>query len=283
MSEASTDPVGSLALAVAAAVAAVRGGDGASSVPLRLERPKHERQGDYSTNAAMLLAPALNLPPREIAGRISAAVGEQLGQDLATTEVAGPGFLNLVMSDGWHRRAVQSILDAGKAFGEGGTQTPERILLEFVSANPTGPLATSSGGRHGAYGDALARILAHHGHTVGREYYFNDAGNQIRLLGASVKARARGEPVPEGGYQGDYVRELAAQIPGAADREVEDLTQAAVELLLTEIKKTLDRYGVHFDRFFSERTLHEGSPSPLQRALAQLEQAGHIYRSEGAV
>ena len=140
----------------------------------------------------------------------------------------------------------------------------------------------AASGRHAAYGDALARILEHHGHTVAREYYFNDAGNQIRLLGASVQARARNAEVPEGGYQGDYVRELAAAIPDAAERPVDEVARAAVDLLLEQIKVTLERYGVHFDRFFSERTLHEGEPSGVDRALAQLEAAGHIYRSDDA-
>jgi arginyl-tRNA synthetase len=275
------DPVHALATAVVEAASAVRGGDGAMSV--RLERPKHERQGDYSTNAAMLLAPALKSPPREIAERLGVSLSDRLGEDLAAAEVAGPGFLNLVMSDGWHRRALQSILDAGDRFGTGGAPRPERILIEFVSANPTGPLLASSGGRHGAYGDALARILEHDGNTVSREYYFNDAGGQIRLLGESVRARARGEEVPEGGYQGNYVRDLAAHIPGAADREVEEVAHAAVELLLGEIKASLERYGVRFDRFFLERSLHERDPSPVRRALSQLEGDGHVYRSEGAV
>jgi arginyl-tRNA synthetase len=140
----------------------------------------------------------------------------------------------------------------------------------------------AASGRHAAYGDALARILEHCGHTVSREYYFNDAGNQIRLLGASVQARARGEEVPEGGYQGDYVRDLAAQIPDAATGPVDEVARAAVDRLLEAIKGTLERYGVRFDRFFSERTLHEGEPSGLTRALEQLEQAGHVYRSEDA-
>jgi arginyl-tRNA synthetase len=116
-----------------------------------------------------------------------------------------------------------------------------------------------------------------------REYYFNDAGNQIRLLGESVRARARGEQVPEGGYRGEYVGELAADIPGAAAQPVDELAARAVELMLTAIKATLERYGVHFDRFFSEQTLHEGSPSALERTLSLLEQRGDIYRSEGAV
>jgi arginyl-tRNA synthetase len=118
---------------------------------------------------------------------------------------------------------------------------------------------------------------------VAREYYFNDAGNQIRLLGESVRARARGEEVPEGGYQGSYVADLAASIPGAAQGSVDELAARAVELLWTQIKATLERYGVHFDVFFSERNLHTGSPSQVERALALVEQGGHVYRSEGAL
>ncbi|MGZ4305574.1 MAG: arginine--tRNA ligase, partial [Solirubrobacteraceae bacterium] len=163
----------------------------------------------------------------------------------------------------------------------GGADPVERILTEFVSANPTGPLVAASG-RHAAYGDALARILEYQGHEVSREYYFNDAGGQIRLLGESVRARARGEGVPEGGYQGSYVADLAAEIDGAASLEASDLAARAVELMLQSIKGTLERYGVHFDRFFSERTLHEGSPSGLEQALAMLDEAGHTYRHEGA-
>jgi arginyl-tRNA synthetase len=276
------DPLRELTASVCAAAAAVRGGGGQPSGQIRLERPKHERQGDYSTNAAMLLAPVLDLPPRVIAERIGAELEALLGGDLARTEVAGPGFLNLIMSDAWHRRALASVLQAGERFGADGAHTPERILVEFVSANPTGPLVAASG-RHAAYGDALARILEHHGHTVSREYYFNDAGNQIRLLGESVRARARAEEVPEGGYQGAYVIDLARRIPGAADADVDELARRAVELLLEQIKTTLARYGVHFDRFFSERTLHSGSPSQLQRTVAALEATGHVYRSEGAV
>ncbi len=174
------------------------------------------------------------------------------------------------------------MLDAGERFGAGGADPAQRISVEFVSANPTGPLVAASG-RHAAYGDALARILEHHGHAVTREYYFNDAGNQIRLLGASVRARARGEEVPADGYQGDYVADLAAAIPGAAGASVEEVARSAVALLLDQIKATLDRYGVHFDVFFSERTLHEGWPSPLQHALTVLEKVGHVYHADGAV
>ena len=163
------------------------------------------------------------------------------------------------LGGGARRRAI--------AFGAGGADPAERILIEFVSANPTGPLVAASG-RHAAYGDALARILEHHGHSVSREYYFNDAGNQIRLLGESVRARARGEEVPEGGYQGEYVAELGGQIPGAAELPVRTSSpHARSSCCSARIKATLERYGVRYDTFFSERTLHEGSPSELERAL----------------
>jgi arginyl-tRNA synthetase len=276
-----TGPLEELVAAVRAAVVAVVGGETPAAQPT-LDRPRRKGLGDYSTNAAMLLAPVLGEPPREVAARLAAELSGLLGEDLERAEVAGPGFLNLVLSDAWHHRTLRWVLDAGERFGAGGAEHPERVLIEFESANPTGPLVAASG-RHAAYGDALARILEHHGHSVDREYYFNDAGNQIRLLGASVQARARGEDVPEGGYQGDYVTDLAASIPGAADGDVDELARKAVDLLLAQIKATLERYGVHFDVFFSEQTLHAGSPSPLERALAVLEQSGHVYRAEGAL
>ncbi len=274
-------PLDDLATAVRQAAATVRGGAGEPSAQVKLERSKREDLGDYSTNAAMLLAPVLSAPPREIAQRIGAELESALGEDLTRWEVAGPGFLNLFMSDGWQRRALESVLRAAERFGAGGAEPAERILIEFVSANPTGPLVAASG-RHAAYGDALARILAHHGHTVSREYYFNDAGSQIRLLGESVTARARGGDVPEDGYRGDYVAELAAEIEDSAEAGVSEVAGRAVELLLARIKATLLRYGVSFDRFFSERTLHEGSPSELEVALRLLDERGHTYRSEGA-
>ena len=280
------DPVQELTVAVRAAAAAVRGGVGEPSAQLRVERPKREGLGDYSTNAAMLLAPALKVAPREVAERLGASLADVLGDALERTEVAGPGFLNMLLSDRWHRRALTRILEAGDRFGAGAAAPAERILIEFVSANPTGPLVAASG-RHAAYGDALARMLEHYGHTVAREYYFNDAGSQIRLLGESLQARARGLEVPPGGYEGEYVHELAQAIPGAADGEVMEIARRAVEILLAQIKATLERYGVHYDAFFSERTLHarpaDGSPSQVERVLSQLEQAGHVYKSEGAV
>lgn len=280
------DPVSELREAVLAAAAAL-GGSGAEvrngGAP-NLERPKRAGQGDYATNAAMLLAPRLGAPPREIAEQLGQELTQALGSTLVGYEVAGPGFLNLRLSDGWHQDAVRYVLEAGSAFAAGGAQRPERILLEFVSANPTAELVAASG-RHAAYGDSLGRILRHHGHTVSTEYYFNDAGSQIERLGDSVRARARGEEPPEDGYQGEYVAELAAQIEGAADDSVPVpvIAARAVEILLAKIKATLLRYGVHFDNFFSERTLHEGSPSALERAIETVREAGHVYEHEGAV
>jgi arginyl-tRNA synthetase len=277
-----SDPLSELRTAVLGAAGAIRGAKGELSSPPKLERPKREGQGDYSTNAAMLLAPALGVAPREIAVRLATQLEAELGGALERSDVAGPGFLNLTLSDSWYRGALRGILEAGTGFGAGEEFTPDRILIEFVSANPTGPLVAASG-RHAAYGDALARILIHYGHEVSREYYFNDAGGQIRRLGESVIARAKREEVPEGGYQGEYVRDVADQIPGVAEMDADEAGGHAVELLLAAIKTTLERYGVVYDRFFSERTLHEGSPTAVAQAIALATEAGHTYKSEGAV
>jgi arginyl-tRNA synthetase len=277
-----TPPLVALRAAVQAAAAAVRGGDGDVPLQTRVERPKRENQGDYSTNVAMLLAPSLGEPPRAIAERVGTELAHTLTGELASWEIAGPGFLNLTLSDDWYRGATRTVLDAGDRYGAGAVEHPERVLLEFVSANPTGPLVAANG-QAAAYGDALGRILEHWGHHVHREYYFNDAGGQIRLLGQSVQARARGTEIPEGGYQGDYVRELAEAISEVESMSVDQAAHAAVEILLEQVKATLERYGVHYDQFFSERTLHEGSPSYLDRALAIVAEGGNSYESEGAL
>ena len=277
-----SSPLAELRASVLRAAAMLAADRGSVPAQVRVERPKRAGQGDYSTNLAMLLAPVLRASPRDIAQRVGETLSEVLGEELERFEVAGPGFVNLFMSDGWHRRSLRTVLDSGEGFGAGGASQRRRVLVEFVSANPTGPLVAASG-RHAAYGDALARILAHYGHDVWREYYFNDAGTQIQLLGESVQARARGEAVPEGGYQGDYVRELAEEMPGIESASVDEAAARAVEVLLAQIKATLERYGVHYDRFFSERTLHEGSPSYLDRALEIVAEAGHTYESDGAL
>jgi arginyl-tRNA synthetase len=276
-------PLQHLRAAVEAASAAVRDGEPAKGgVPPTVERPRREGFGDYSTNAAMLLAGSVGQPPREIAERLGAALREQLGGGLERYEVAGPGFLNLFLADAWHARALAAVLADGDAYGAGGAAESERILVEFVSANPTGPLVAASG-RHAAYGDALAEILAFHGHAIQREYYLNDAGAQVRKLGESVQARALGLPVPEGGYEGDYVTELAAEIPDSATADPDHLAQEAVAKMLERIQATLARFGVRHDQVFSERSLYEGAPSAVRRALAALEESGHAYRSEGAL
>jgi arginyl-tRNA synthetase len=279
-----TTPVGDLRAAVERASASLRDGhgDGAARPAPTLERPKKAQFGDYSTNAAMLLAPLLGEPPRDIAARVGEALGAELGPLLERVEVAGPGFLNLFLADAWYREALGHVLAAGDEFGGGGAPEPERINVEFVSANPTGPL-TAAGGRHAAYGDSLARILQFAGHDVHREYYFNDTGSQVRKLGESIRARARGEEVPEGGYEGDYVAELAAEIPGAADADPDELAHAGVERLMEGIRATLGRYRVSFDTWFSERTLHEGEPTPIEHALEEQRRRGHVYESEGAL
>ncbi len=268
--------------ALEAAAAAVGGDAVPPSNRLTLERPKKAGFGDYATNAAMLLAPVVGAPPRDVAGQVGAELSARLGDRLDRVEVAGPGFLNLFLSDGWHAAALADVLAAGDRHGAGSPERPERILVEFVSANPTGPL-TAASGRHAAFGDGLARLLAFAGHHVDREFYVNDAGSQVAKLGASIQARARGEDVPEDGYQGEYVTELAAQIPGAADLAPDELAQRGIELLLERNRATMATYRVGFDHWFFEHTLYEGEPNAVDRAYEQLEAHGHLYRSEGAL
>jgi arginyl-tRNA synthetase len=275
-------PIDELRAAVEAAAADLRNGNPAPSARTTLERPKKAGFGDYSTNAAMLLAPALGAPPREIAERLGAKLSERLGPAVDRVEVAGPGFLNVFLADAWYVAAARQVLDAGDDWGRGTPEQPLRVNLEYVSANPTGPL-TAASGRHAAYGDALARMLELAGHEVFREYYFNDAGTQVERLGVSVQARARHEPVPEDGYQGDYVADLAAQIPGAAEAPPAEVARAAAALVMEGIRATLRAYRVEFDLFFLEGSLHEGEPSAIDIAYGRLREQGHVYESEGAL
>jgi arginyl-tRNA synthetase len=274
-------PVTDLRAAVEAAASGLANGGAPKSRPT-LERPKQADHGDYATNAALVLAPVLKAPPREVAERLGGALRDRLGDSLERVEVAGPGFLNLFLADPWYVGALDWVLAAGEGFGGGGAAPALRVNVEFVSANPTGPL-TAASGRHAAYGDALARVLGFAGHSVAREYYFNDAGTQIERFGESIRARARGEEVPEGGYVGDYVHELAAQIPGAAEMDGHELARLGVELMFDRIKATLRAYRVEYDLFFNEGSLHEGSPSAIERGIEKLSEQGHLYRSDGAL
>jgi arginyl-tRNA synthetase len=230
----------------------------------------------------MLLAPRAGMPPRDVAVRLAEELEQRLGASLDRVEVAGPGFLNLFLADAWYVTALAHVLVAGDAFGGGTADPPERVNVEFVSANPTGPM-TAAGGRHAAYGDSLARLLEFSGHDVTREFYINDMGGQVRRLGASIRARARGEEVPEGGYEGDYVSELAERIPGAATDDLAVVAERGIQLLLEKIRASMHAIGVDFDVWFSEGSLHAGEPSAVQHAFDLLAARGESYRSDGAL
>ncbi|MCW3016419.1 MAG: Arginyl-tRNA synthetase [Solirubrobacterales bacterium] len=277
-------PVDELRAAVLRAGAAL--GATPTSAPT-LERPKQAAHGDYATNAAMLLAGALKSPPREVATRLADAIAVELGEDLERAEVAGPGFLNLFLTDGWHAKALQHVVGAGDAFGQVGADAPGRkkVNVEFVSANPTGPVHVG-GSRNAAFGDALARVLTFLGHDVHREYYVNDYGSQVLKLGESVQARAQGVPVPADGYQGEYLQEVADAIPGAAADDVADVAQQAVALMVRRAMASLQAFGVTFDTWFSERSLHTSrppAPSKVEHAFDVLAEQGRTYRHDGAL
>jgi arginyl-tRNA synthetase len=275
------DPLETLRGTVRTAADSLRDGT-ADSIAPTLERPPKRELGDYSTNAAMLLAPALEQPPRKVAERLRDQLGTHLGSTADRIEVAGPGFVNLFLADRWYRQAVVSLLDAGAGFGGGTTELRERVLIEFVSANPTGPLHAASG-RHAAYGDALARIMAFAGHDVEREYYLNDMGRQVREFGESIAARMRGIEPPEDGYRGDYVIDLAKDLAGegADPEDIEALALRGIEMMRERIESTLARFGVRFDTWSSERSVYERGD--LDRAIETLRDRGHVYEREGAV
>jgi arginyl-tRNA synthetase len=294
-------PLGALREAVLAAAGALGGASdggregesekkstGASTLggadAITLERPPRADFGDYSTNAALVLAPTLGGSPRDVAAALGRELEDRLGESLARFEVAGPGFLNLFLADGWHRQALAGMLAAGEDLGAaGGVQQPERILVEFVSANPTGPMHVGHA-RNAAYGDALARVLELYGHEVEREFYVNDAGSQVVRLGESIAALARGQEVGEDGYKGDYVAALAAELPQAGESEPAELGRAAVAAMVAHMQSSLHAFAVReFDHWQYESALHEGSPSAVEHALAELEAHGHTYRKEGAV
>jgi arginyl-tRNA synthetase len=283
---ATAHPVDALRAAVEAAAAAAAG-EGAPAPKARptLERPRQADHGDYATNAAMLYAPVMKAAPRDVAGRLAESLSAGLGPALDRVEIAGPGFLNLFLADAWYVDALAHVLAEGDRFGAGGAPEFERIDVEFVSANPTGPLHVGHA-RNAAYGDALSRLFSFVGHDVTREFYINDFGSQVANFGRSVQARARGEEVPEDGYVGDYVATLALEIEGAAERPVEEVGQEAVAMMVQRARDSLHAFGVEFDVWFSERTLHDVGPdgsSGVSHGFDVLAAQGHSYTSAGAL
>jgi arginyl-tRNA synthetase len=273
--EQTPDPLTVLRAAIEGAAARL---DGDAGRRLTLERPPKPELGDYSTNAAMLLAPAVGAAPREVAERMRDELVARLGASAERVEVAGPGFLNFFLSDRWHREAVADLVVREPRTEPTGD---EWVLVEFVSANPTGPV-TAAGGRGAAYGDSLARLLEFTGQRVEREYYLNDTGSQVRLFAESIAARMRDQEPPPGGYSGDYVRELAEELRSGADPDdLDALARLGTEAMRTRIEATLSRFGIRFDTWFSERSLHESGG--LEATLAELRERGHVYDSEGAV
>jgi arginyl-tRNA synthetase len=248
---------------------------------IELVPPKDTGHGDFTTNVAMQLAKPLGLPPRDIAAKLVVELERQRPPHLERVEIAGPGFLNLYLAPSWLHEVLLAVVAQGDAYGRSDTLDGRRINLEFVSANPTGPLH-AGGGRWVAVGDALANLLASQGSEVHREYYLNDAGSQLDAFGASLIARYRGNPPPEGGYQGHYVTEMA-------ERMRADLGDAVTEEQAAEwgyrdavrgLQDDLARIGVHFDTWFSERTLHENGD--IARVLDDLRARGVVYEQDGA-
>ena len=243
------DPVARLAAELSEAVGA----------PIELERPSDPAHGDYATNAALQLAPERRQPPRELAEEIAASASGLPAVERA--EIAGPGFVNLWLTDGWLADALAAVVEGGRDFGDGEPDKRERIQVEMVSANPTGPITVASA-RNGAYGDSVARLLEFAGHQLEREYYYNDSGAQMEKFRASVDARRRGEEPPEDGYRGAYIDELAAS------------DEDPVPRMLEEIERTLDVFRVHFDSWALQSRL-EGR---LDEFLPRLD----TYEKDGA-
>jgi len=256
-----------------------------------LMAPRQREHGDFATNVALALASRAGRPPRDVAQAIADALPD--ATFLVKTEVAGPGFLNFFTTDEWLHEALREVLTRGTAYGR---SEPNGLhaQVEFVSANPTGPLHVGHA-RNAALGDAIARLLEFTGWAVEREYYFNDAGRQVEQFGRSVEARylqvvGRPAEMPEEGYFGDYVvdvaRDIAAEFGEALanlepDERYRRLLSEGSRRILDGIRATLERFGAHFDRFFSERSLLESGE--IQQAVERLRDAGYTYESEGAI
>jgi arginyl-tRNA synthetase len=274
-----------LAAAISAALADVPELAG-ETADVRVERPKNREHGDYATNIALVLAKAAGLPPRELAGRIVAALQGRPG--IASLEIAGPGFINITLATESQGEIAHSIVEQGSAYGTIADLLGTAINLEFISANPTGPLHLGHT-RWAAVGDAMARVLAAAGAQVTREFYINDRGVQMDKFGMSLEASALGQPIPEGGYQGAYIHDLAQRIV-AADQGILDLPaderwvafrEAGYDLQLQQQKDVLDNFRTHFDVWTSERSLHESGA--VNRGMAKLRVQGHVFEEDGAV
>ncbi len=256
-----------------------------------LERPRSKEHGDWATSIALKIAKPLGRNPRELAQELGNLLMGVEGVE--SVDIAGPGFINITVDAGAAGELLATIIDAGGTYGQNVELSGETINLEFVSANPTGPLHIGHT-RWAALGDSLARVLRASGASVASEFYINDAGAQIDLFGDSVLAAAKGEPAPEKGYQGAYITELAKSVladnPGLLDLPDGEqkivARDAAYALQLAEIKESLARFNVHFDVWFSERQLHEIGPdgtSAIDKAVERLRTTGHVFDEDDAV
>jgi len=266
-------------LATAVADALGRLGIQATPDDVHIERPQRPEHGDWSTNAALALAKAQGRNPRELATELAAALDRDRPEHVEGVEVAGPGFVNFRLAPTWLHEVLRQVVEENtERYAAPDLWHGEKVQVEFVSANPTGPVHVGNGW-FGSYGDALARILSRTGAAVTREYYVNDTGNQMRKLGQSVLARRKGEEVPEDGYRGDYVIDLARRYEGPED-ELE-AGRFAADLILAEIKETLASMGIEFDEWFSQAFIEESGR--VADTIGMLRERGHVYDKDGAV
>ncbi len=259
-----------------------------STDDVTLDRPKNRDHGDWASNIAMKLAGRLRVNPRELASELADGIRGITG--VAAVDVAGPGFINITLDAGAAGALAKTIVEQGETYGNNDALAGQTINLEFVSANPTGPLHIGHT-RWAALGDSIARVLSASGAHMVSEFYINDAGNQMDNFGASIYAALLGKPTPEDGYPGEYITELAEAVkqqhPDILDRPEQDGLALAREtgyrLQLTEIRESLERFNVHFDVWFSERSLHDGEPSAVSMAVERLRDQGHVFDKDGAV
>ncbi|WP_432564689.1 arginine--tRNA ligase [Kineococcus sp. SYSU DK003] len=252
---------------------------------VRVERPKNRDHGDWATNVALQLAKKVGRPPRDVATVVQQRLVQVAG--VKAVDIAGPGFLNITLDAAAAGGLARDVVEAGAAFGHAAVPSGEKVNLEFVSANPTGPIHLG-GTRWAAVGDSLARILQASGAAVTREYYFNDHGAQIDRFARSLLARANGEPAPEDGYGGDYITDIAqqvmAKVPGLLeqprDEQQETFRREGVELMFAEIRQSLAEFGVEFDVYFHEDSLH--TSGAVDRAVQKLRDLGRMYTADGA-